>query len=120
MRPGNLSLLAGFVSLPGAAPRLFSLLAYQLSFRRNVKFSLLRQPIEAEKQALLCHYLPSIPFAVFADKPVTIDELPIRRRRFAFLPLMRWLPQQRCRLTLPLPVTFTRLLKPLCVFCFGT
>jgi len=58
-------------------------------------------------------------FVVFPGAPARIAVLPMRRRRLAFFPLIRWLPQERLRLILPLAVTFTRFDKPLWVFCFG-
>jgi len=64
-------------------------------------------------------YLWSRTLAVLAAVPAIMAELPIRLRRLAFLPLIRWLPQERLRLTLPAAVIFTLLLKPLWVFCFG-
>jgi hypothetical protein len=46
-------------------------LAYQLSFHRNVNFSLLRQPIEAEKQAFLASQLfPKQAFCFFRQQTV--------------------------------------------------
>jgi hypothetical protein len=51
--------------------------------------------------------------------PVIMAELPIRRRRFAFLPLIRWLPQLCLRFSLPVAVSLIRFAKPLWVFCFG-
>jgi hypothetical protein len=64
-------------------------------------------------------YLPRWILIVLAVVPLIIAELPIRLRRLAFLPLIRWLPQQRLRLTLPAAVILTLLVKPLWVFCFG-
>jgi hypothetical protein len=48
-----------------------------------------------------------------------MGELPIRRRRFAFLPLIRWLPQQCLRFSLPVAVSLTLFARPLWLFCFG-
>jgi len=64
-------------------------------------------------------YLQSCIPTVLAAAPVIIAELPVRLRRLAFLPLIRWLPQERLRLTLPVAVILTLLLNPLWVFCFG-
>jgi len=64
-------------------------------------------------------YLQSLSLAVLAVAPVIIAELPTRLRRFAFLPLIRWLPPARLCLTLPLAVILILLLNPLWVFCFG-
>ena len=84
---------------------------------------------EAEKQAHLIDYflliifrvfyLPSWILTVLAVLPVKISEPPIRLRRLAFLPLIRWPPQERLRLSLPVAVILTLLVKPLWVFCFG-
>ena len=43
----------------------------------------------------------------------------IRRRRLAFLPLIRWPAPAFLCATLPVAVILTRLAKPLCVFCLG-
>ena len=43
----------------------------------------------------------------------------MRRRRLAFLLLIRWLPPARRCLILPRAVTLTRLASPLCVFYLG-
>jgi len=43
----------------------------------------------------------------------------ILRRRLEFFVLIKWLPQDLFRLTLPLAVTLTRFFKPLWGFCFG-
>jgi hypothetical protein len=64
-------------------------------------------------------YLQSFVLINLPGAPVTRVELPIRLRRLAFLVLIRWLPQDRFRLTLPEAVILTLLLKPLWVFCFG-
>jgi len=64
-------------------------------------------------------YLQSLILAVLAVVPVIIVELAVRLRRLAFLPLIRWPPQERWRLTLPAEVILTLLVRPLWVFCFG-
>jgi hypothetical protein len=48
-----------------------------------------------------------------------IAELPIRLRRLALLPLIRWLPEERLRFTLPVAVIFILFDSPLWPFCFG-
>jgi hypothetical protein len=68
---------------------------------------------------IFCIYLQSIVLINLAGAPVTRVELRIRLLRLAFLVLIRWLPQDRLRLTLPEAVILTLLLKPLWVFCFG-
>ena len=68
---------------------------------------------------IFCVYLQSSILTVLAVALVIIAELPIRLRRLAFLPLIRWLPPARLCLTLPAEVILILLLKPLCVFCFG-
>jgi len=57
--------------------------------------------------------------AFLAVAPVIKAEPATRRRRLAFLPLIRWLPPARLCLSLPLAVILILLLKPLWVFCFG-
>jgi len=64
-------------------------------------------------------YLLSLILIVLAVEPVIIAEPPIRLRRLAFLPLIRWLPQERLCLSLPVAVILTLLVNPLWVFCFG-
>jgi hypothetical protein len=64
-------------------------------------------------------YLRSSPLIVLAVALVTTAELLTRRRRLAFLPLIRWPPPVCLRLTLPVAVIFTLLLNPLWVFCLG-
>jgi hypothetical protein len=63
--------------------------------------------------------LPSLALIDRAGVPVKTAGLLIRLRRLAFLPLIRWLPHERLRLSLPLAVILIRLLKPLWLFCFG-
>jgi len=102
-------------------------LAYQLSFLRDLlKLSCWRQPIEAEKQANQINlnnleqlYFPSLTLNVLASAVVKIAGDPIRRLLFAFLLLIRWPPQERLCLTLPLAVNLTLFFSPLWVFCFG-
>lgn len=64
-------------------------------------------------------YLQSPILAVWAVVLVIVAELRMRLRRLAFLPLIRWPPPVRFRLTLPDAVTLTLLVKPLWVFCLG-
>jgi hypothetical protein len=64
-------------------------------------------------------YLLSFVLINLPGAPVTSVELPMRLLRLAFLVLIRWLPWDLLRLTLPEAVIFTLLLKPLWVFCFG-
>jgi hypothetical protein len=68
---------------------------------------------------ILAFYLLSFVLTNLPDAPVTRVELPIRLRRLAFFVLIRWLPQDLLRFTLPEAVILTLLLKPLWVFCFG-
>jgi len=58
-------------------------------------------------------HLPSLLLILLASVPTITDELSIRLRRLALLPLIRWLPPARLCLTLPLAVILNLLLKPL-------
>jgi hypothetical protein len=100
--------------------RLFLLWAYQLSFHGHVIRSCCGSRLKpGSRPVFVITYLHSSFLVVLPTLPPTIVELPIRRLRLAFLVLIRWLPQDFFRLTLPLPVIFIRFDKPLCVFCFG-